>query len=257
MIKYPEKNLKKKIEYLLYESRYSKRSRLVENFINPIVDIGNVALFGGAVRDMLFKSTRDFDSDLDFVIDVQDQKKFSELLEKWTPCKNSYGGYRLIVGITKIDFWQLKDSWVKINSTLNVDRLEDLVETTFFNLDAVIYDLNKRKIYKGDKFSEGIESQTLDINYSKNPDLDSVAVKALRRLWTHELQASDELIIFIKERIDKSGWDSLVERDKLAYPHFQILNTLTQQKTINSCDFSNLLGASNKLNRETQFVFPI
>ena len=257
MIKYQEKTLKRKIEYLLYESRYSRRSRLVEKFIKPLVETGQVGLFGGAVRDALFKSARDFNSDLDFVIEVKNQKQFSKLLEKYSPQKNSYGGYRTIIGNTKIDFWQLKDSWVKNDSNLNVNNIKDLVDTTFFNLDAIIYDLNNRKIYKGNTFSDGIEKETLDINYAHNPNLDSVAVKAIRRLWTHDLRASDKLISFIVERINKSGWESLVERDKNAYPHFQILVTLSTKKSIKNEDFSILLKSSKEWNKVRQSVFPI
>jgi predicted nucleotidyltransferase len=252
------KNLEKRLGYFLSSSRYAKKSKIFEKFVEPMKQVGRVCLFGGLIRDLMFHDARHFSSDLDFVIDVDDEEGFQKLVVQLKPTKNSFGGYRACLNGYKVDFWDVKNTWVNNNKvSVNADTLECLIETTFFNLDAAIYDLEKRKVHMKRSFREGLSNRLLDINLEENPNPDGAAVRAIRRMWTHDLMASETLVEFISDRICTSGWDSLAERDRSAYPSNPILRNLFPDSSPCPTEFKIALGKERSLRKPRQLSLPV
>lgn len=252
------KNLEKRLGYFLSSSRYAKKSKIFEEFVEPMMQVGRVCLFGGLIRDLMFHDARHFSSDLDFVIDVYDEEGFQKIVAQLKPKKNSFGGYRACLNGYKVDFWDVKNTWVNQNEgPLKVETLECLIESTFFNLDAAIYDLEKRKVYVKNSFKEGLSNNTLDINLYENPNPDGAAVRAIRRMWTHDLTASETLLDFIAYRINVSGWEALAERDCNAYPSHPILNTLFPDSSPCPTSFKFALGRKRSLRKPEQLSLPV
>jgi len=133
------KNLETRLNYFLSSSHYAKKSNVYEDFISPMMEVGRVCLFGGLIRDLMFQDARHFSSDLDFVVDVSDETGFQKLIAQLNPKKNSFGGYRANLNGFKVDFWDVKNTWVNHSMVpVKAETLECLIDTTFFNLDAAI-----------------------------------------------------------------------------------------------------------------------
>ncbi|MEP1832540.1 MAG: hypothetical protein ABJL57_02530 [Hyphomonas sp.] len=220
--------LRDKAERLLWTSAIPGRTTFVEQFLEPALTCGNVGLIGGAVRDLAFQSVRKFKSDLDFVLCVDDFDAFARLSSTLNLRCNAFGGYRTTVGGLRVDFWEARSSWAHLAGHCQVNDLSDVRKTTFFNLDAIILDVGKRELIADEEVISGFLERYLDINLRPNPNEDGAAVRALRRLWKNQLKASKRLVDFLVERVDASGWEALIERDSLAFPHAPILVGLFQ-----------------------------
>lgn len=218
--------LKKRVEYLLWQSAIPGRPAFVEKFLEPVLECGRVGLIGGAIRDLAFQSIWQFDSDIDFVVSVENEARFDELVAKLAPNRNAFGGYRVQIGGMRVDFWEASSSWAHVKGYRTVRHLEDVLQTTFFNLDALIFDVGQRQLLAEDKVLEDLEERFLDVNLRPNPNEDGAAVRAIRRLWQRNLRASDELIEFIAGRIAHTGWEELIERDRRAFPQAPIVGGL-------------------------------
>mgnify|MGYP001792558894 CR=1 FL=1 len=220
--------LKDKAERLLWTSAIPGREKFVEQFLEPALACGRVGLIGGAVRDLAFQSVRNFKSDLDFVFSVDDLGAFARLMSMLDLQRNSFGGYRTTVGGFRVDFWEARNSWAHIAGHCQINDLADVRKTTFFNLDAIILDVGERELIADEDVLNGFLERQLDINLRPTPNEDGAAVRALRRLWKDQLLASKHLVDFLVERVDTSGWEALIKRDSLAFPHSPILANLLQ-----------------------------
>lgn len=218
--------LKKKAERLLWESAIPGRQAFVYKFLEPALKCGRVGLVGGAIRDLAFQSIRQFSSDVDFVMSVEDASQFREFVSALGPSRNAFGGYRTIVGGLRVDFWEAKGSWAHTEGHCTVEHLEDVLQTTFFNLDALIFDVGQRQILAEEHVLNELIDRLLDVNLRPNPNEDGAAVRAIRRLWQRNLRASDKLIDFMAQRIAHAGWDSLIDRDRQAFPQAPIIGNL-------------------------------
>jgi len=220
--------LRDKAERLLWTSAIPGRTQFVEKFLEPALACGSVGLIGGAVRDLAFQSVRKFKSDLDFVLCIDDVDAFERLSSTLDLQRNAFGGYRAIVGGLRVDFWEARHSWAHLAGHCQINDLSDVRKTTFFNLDAIILDVGKGELIADEEVLNGFLERYLDINLRPNPNEDGAAVRALRRLWKNQLLASKGLVDFLVERVDASGWEALIERDDLAFPHAPILAGLFQ-----------------------------
>ncbi len=238
-------SLKSKTERLLWESAIPGRQRFVESFLEPLLECCSVGLVGGAVRDLAFKSVREFKSDLDFVVSVYERALFDRLTSRFALTSNAFGGYRAVISGLRVDLWEAQKSWAHINGHCNVESIADVCSTTFFNLDSIVFDVGKRKLIVSDQTVQEMRQKILDINLRPNPNEEGAAVRGLRRLWTHELFASHELISFIAERIDAVGWSALVDRDRKAFPHAPILGDLFPSHNISGAEFSKNMNKNN------------
>ncbi|WP_216076156.1 hypothetical protein, partial [Acinetobacter baumannii] len=61
-------------------------------------------------------------------------------------------------------------------------KLEDVLLGTFFDWDAIAYDLWERKLICSDDYLERIRAKRLDINLQPNPSPMGNLVRAIRRL---------------------------------------------------------------------------
>lgn len=207
--------------------------------------MGSVGLIGGAVRDLALQSLLAFKSDLDFVLYVEDRRAFTELVSRLKTTRNAFGGYRAMVGRLQVDFWEAGESWAHLHGHYHVTSLADVRHTTFFNLDALIYDVGGKQLFADEATLEDLIHGTLDINLRPNPNEDGAAIRALRRLRKHGLKASSTLIDFLSERIDSSGWDVLIRKDREAYPHAPVLGGLFNGSHPTALSFSQEMKATD------------
>lgn len=137
-------------------------------------DLIEVALFGGAIRDMFLFGYISKESDLDFVVKC-DKYVLKKVIEKYNPKENKFGGFRFEFGGRVIDIWSLSETWaIKKGFVSNNDGMMDLLATTFFNVDAAYYRIFEETLICSKKFREGILEKSLDVNFEENPSPKSI-----------------------------------------------------------------------------------
>lgn len=218
--------LAQRAQYLLKSSRLPGRAQMAQAFLERFNKVGRIGLIGGAVRDLAYMSMWRFKSDLDFVIEVRDRPLFSKLVDELPLKRNSFGGYRMSLPHMHIDFWEAQQSWAAKEGLVRVSTLEDVLETTFFNIDALIYVVGESKLIARKGAVEALAARTLDISLEPNPNPLGATVRALRRMKQFDLRATAALQKYIAENIRAYGWDVVVARDHSAYPHSPFLAAL-------------------------------
>lgn len=161
-----------------------------------------IAVIGGLVRDFAREGRAGFRSDLDLVIDAP-ADHVAALAAELGAISNRFGGFGCKQGPWKIDFWALETTWARRH--VPVQRLEDIVACTFFDWDAIAYDLKGRRLICADNYLGPIHKRTLDVNLLPNPSPLGNLVRAVRRLVLWKLQAGPSLQRFIGEHLDEAA----------------------------------------------------
>jgi len=237
-------NLTKRAKYLLEKSKVMSRDARASLVLRRLQDIGRVALIGGAIRDLAFKTNHSFASDLDFVVEVEDSHAYTDLIDSYHARANKFGGYRISLEGIDIDFWEAKSSWANTRGHRVVESLEDVLETTFFNVDALLYIVSDDKIQVKEGTFEALDKRYLDINLRPNPNPLGAAVRALRRMCQFDMQASRHLAEFIAEQIDSNGWEKIAALERMAYQRSTTLQKVAKSPS-NGLEFLANLEENN------------
>lgn len=134
------------------------------NFIKCLSLQNKVYIFGGFVRDYLYRYTKF--NDIDFVIDIESKalKEIMADLGEKTILVNQFGGYKIKFDDIKIDVWALQDTWAIQHGYYNKD---ELLKTVYLNIDAYAYDLSGKCFV--DKCNKNGIPETIDICFDINP----------------------------------------------------------------------------------------
>jgi hypothetical protein len=175
-----------------------------------------VAVIGGLVRDFAREGRSGFRSDVDLVIDGPDEE-VARLAKHLRATPNRFGGYGYKEGPWKIDFWALSTTWGRHH--VPVQRLEDVVSCTFFDWDAVAYDLWEKKLICAGGYLECIRQRTLDINLRPNPSPMGNLVRAMRRLVLWQVRPGPGLKGFIDEYLDEGALRFVQAKENELFSH--------------------------------------
>lgn len=172
---------------------------------------GNLYLIGGVLREYRDKGDIHELRDIDIIIDVTSEEAWHEILLKYSPVKNSFGGCKMLCKDFVIDVWILKETWAYregIVSCTESEYVKYLPETVFLNIDAIIYDI-KRDIWVDQIYCEAMKSGEIDIVLEDNPQLDLNIVRALILKKRYSMSLSEKLICMIKR--EKESNNNLVK----------------------------------------------
>jgi hypothetical protein len=163
-------------------------------------DVGPVALFGGALRDWCLTGSKLPPRDFDFVVQTNDISALTDVLREYTISRNNFSGYRIAAG-HQVDVWRLADTWAFQNKKTTLDDgFASLVNTTFLNSDAVVYDISGGRVYAHENYLKFLETRELDWNLFPNPNPAGAAIRALRLALVHDFSLSARLVKFIAEQ---------------------------------------------------------
>lgn len=215
-----ERSLKKKLRYFL-SSHYRGRTE-TQKVLEDMQHFGPTVLIGGILRDLALYNNTEFRSDVDVVIDPMCPDSFRKHVEGIGAKKNRFGGYTLPYHKWRIDIWVLQETWARQNGHAHVDCFRDLVNTTFFNSDAIIYDLsNETVITKPGYFTE-LSRRFLEINLRPNPNPLGNAVRALRYAIKKDFAWGPKLSQFIEETLNCEDWESLINYERGSFGNVTI-----------------------------------
>ena len=227
---------------ILLRSRLTKLRQSGELLPNPLSLLLRLkgihfALFGGVLRDLVRRSPADFTSDIDVV--VSDWSRFEAALQhaidetrshavvslrRRTPLgfcadisaggpytvnplgQTKYGGSRYLINERwRLDVWGLGTTWAFRNGFVNHVAFSRLIDTTFFNWDAIAFDPMSDRLYCHPKYFEDIETKRLDINLIDNPNPLGNSVRALRYILAWNAHLSPRLASYVGQQIQASA----------------------------------------------------
>ena len=174
---------------------------------------GPMTIFGGLIRDIALGNSRDFSSDVDVVLKGMP----TDVLDRWlTPHgahRNSFGGFRVALGRWVFDLWTFESTWAFAKGLIQGNGLADLLRTTFFNWDAVLFDVGTGELMARPSYFAELESRLLSINLRPTPNEFGAAVRALRLMSEGGVSLAPELAAFLHLQIVEHGIEEFVAAD--------------------------------------------
>lgn len=208
--------LKKRLDRYFWSNNTGEMLFLRRLLDEHFLEFERVAVIGGLVRDFAYEGRSSFHSDIDLVIDAP-QEGVAQLAGILNATPNRFGGFCTKQGHWKIDFWALESTWARKH--VPIESLEDIVSCTFFDWDAIAYDLKKRKLICPEDYLSRIRNKTLDINLLPNPSPLGNLVRAVRRLMIWEAQPGPLLKQFIRQHLDDSTLQHIQSKEVELYTY--------------------------------------
>lgn len=205
-------------------------------FINDLMATGELLFFGGAIRDIcLNPENPPMPRDFDIAIKFKNYDRFENILYKYQFRKNRFGGYKFNVADLEFDVWDLANTWAFKNTDLQVSE-ENLAKSVFLNIDGIVYNFNKSKLYD-ELFKNSVLAGKIDINLDINPQIELNLLRAIVFKNKYQLNFSNKLKEVFKGYLE--------ERAEI------LVNQLYElQETHYKCDYLS----KEKIERELQYV---
>lgn len=192
--------LRSRLRYFLWR-RPATRDQ-ISMVLEALRDVGPSAIFGGLLRDLCLLGSRNFQSDVDIVVDSQSQDDIERRLFKWNPVRNKFGGYRFSIGAQAFDVWTLDNTWAFQHGLVGEADFSTLPLTTFFNWDAVAYRIDDGSIVCSDNYFADLSEKVIDVNLQENPNPIGAVVRTLRMAAIHQPLFSPRLINHISSMLE-------------------------------------------------------
>lgn len=172
--------LRKRIQRFLVSTLYHRSE--IANLIEHLTKHCRVAIFGGMLRDLCLGGSARFWSDVDIVTDDLNSSDLARVLGAYRPIRNSFGGFRISLTRWRADVWPLNTTWAFREGYVSGQTFADLIHTTFFNWDAIVYEVTGDRIICFPGYLNAVRKGLLDINLEPNPSPLKCIVRTMR-LW--------------------------------------------------------------------------
>jgi len=217
-------DLRKRIVRFLDSAHFSRGEFKI--LFQDLEKLGELAIFGGMLRDISVLGSRGFTSDIDLVVKTNRAEDLKRLLTKYNTKINKFGGYRLVVDKRYIDIWSFDTTWAFQKGHVNGNELSDLCKTTFFDWDAIIFNYSSGMVHSIDNYIERLNQRILNINLEPNPNPLAALSKALKYCENYEAFLSNELALYFYKVL------SSVINQPVSFPY--------KIKEIKNCNLSRL-----------------
>jgi hypothetical protein len=177
-----------------------------------------VAIIGGLVRDLARKGPTGFRSDVDLVIEAPNRDVVA-LAERLRAEPNRFGGFGYQHTHWKIDFWALESTWASTSGYVSVRELRDLIQCTFFDCDAVLYDLKSRVLLCSADYLDILQRREININLLPTPSIRGNLLRSIRRLLLWNVRSGPKLSNFIGEHLNAESFQAIQATEKAIYPN--------------------------------------
>lgn len=184
-----------------------------EELLKLTRSFGSAVLFGGLIRDLALGYARDFSSDVDIVVKGMPSGVLGRFAMRHHAERNAFGGFRVPLGRWLVDIWTFESTWAFAKGLVRGETLFDLLATTFFNWDAVLFDLEKRELIARPSYLDDLQRGWLAINLRETPNELGAAVRTLRLMWQAEATLAPYLAQFLHSQLVEHGLDQIVDTD--------------------------------------------
>lgn len=201
--------------------------RLVSLFIEEVSFCADVFVFGGALRDISLWGAPHFSSDVDIVVSVHDEQAYFEILRKFEAEQNKFGGHRLRLDRWNFDVWEIARTWAFTTGVVEPKSHLSLLETTFFNWDAILYDWQAASLHHGQSYFSDLSAKYLELVLEENPNHLGSFVRSLRTLCiSDEIIAGPRLSEFVRKNLAIIDNDSILTYEAERFPNIRLANEL-------------------------------
>jgi hypothetical protein len=229
--------LKRRVDDYIWREPGTPIQRLREILDAHFMAFTSVAIVGGLVRDIARRGKVGFKSDIDLVI-AADTAQVSALARKLNATPNRFGGYASHHPHWKIDFWALETTWAATNGHADVHNVQDVLNTTFFDCDAVCYEIKSRKLYAREDYLHRLEDRVIDINLLPNPSIEGNLLRAIRRILMWGYHPGPRLHQFISEYLTDTSLASLAETEERVFTNI-VVGAFDRSEKLKSILFSD------------------
>lgn len=169
----------------------------VSDLIGHLGQLGEVAIFGGMPRDLASGGAAAFNSDIDLVVDTGPER-LAELMRHAPARRNRFGGYRIAGRHFDYDVWALPSTWAVRSGHVAARHLPDLVHTTFFDCDALVYLCGSHRVHHvGCRVGLG-QGDVVEVNLEANPNPRGIVERAMRILLDRRHAPGPRLLRYLK-----------------------------------------------------------
>lgn len=204
--------VKRRMDEYLWWEKSAANVRLRALLRKHFLDFDRVAIVGGMVRDIARAGKCAFHSDIDLVIEAPAQS-VAAMAARNGARDNQFGGHSFSADGWKLDFWAMETTWAAREGHVQVCRLEDITRCTFFDWDAILYDVKERKVICADSYLDGVRRGTMDISLLPNPSHLGNLYRAVRRILAWDLEPGPRLMAFIDKYLDDDGFEGVVREE--------------------------------------------
>lgn len=240
--------LKKRIQRF-FNTHNSGRQQ-VNQVVQRLQSVGEVYLFGGAIRDIALQGIRDFYSDLDFVV-AAEPKQLDALIAQFESefklKRNKFGGYRMQCDKWWLDVWALSNTWAFKEKLVELTNESSLLDTTILNWDAALYDMQQQKLQHKPDYFEHISQGYLELNLAANPNPKGALVRVLRTIAGKKVNSlGPKLIAYLRLALANTDTQQLNQYEQ---QHFD-------NRLLPLIDFTELKQALEQVDKQTQLFLP-
>ncbi len=193
----PFDTLRNRVAWFLRSNLFARAE--VASLAQTLLGSGEVAVFGGMLRDLSQSSNREFSSDVDLVVELRDETELQNILAPYQSTTNSFGGYAVQLYKWRVDVWRLSDTWAIREGLVEGATFEALPATTFFDWDGIAMDLRSRRIHCLPGYFERLDHGVVDINLASNPNPVGACVRTLHILARQSATISADLASYLSE----------------------------------------------------------
>jgi hypothetical protein len=172
-------------------------------------------VFGGVLRDLALFGNAKPPRDVDVVVLDANGPELEGLYEDILYRKNRFGGLQLRSQGWLIDVWAIQDSWAFKQKLIAPIGFDQLVQTTFLNVEAIAIEVTTspgipRKIYSAG-FFEAIRQRVLDISFEPNPFPELCVVRSLVSASSLKFAVSRRLAEYLVKHGRQSSIKELID----------------------------------------------
>ncbi|WP_148266073.1 hypothetical protein [Pseudovibrio sp. FO-BEG1] len=185
--------------------------------ITKLQKVGDLAIVGGMLRDITLAGNRAFSSDIDLVINPKDPEEFHDLARQLKGKRNRFGGYAFDTGIWSVEVWSLPETWAHIHQHSCIETFDDLRKATFFDCDAIIYNIENKELYVSDDYFQRLSDRVINVNLEQNPNIIGNIVRAFRYAYNKDMRWERDLSLFIAESFNRVSWTDLLGYERRSF----------------------------------------
>jgi len=97
-----------------------------------------------------------------------------------------------------------------------------LLNVTFFNWDAIIYDLQNNNVITHDQYFENLSENILDINLKPSLDPLGNCVRAIRTIYRHHSKLTPTLVRYVNDVLESHSDTAIIFKEKQSHLSSQI-----------------------------------
>ncbi|AZE06701.1 hypothetical protein [Pseudomonas chlororaphis] len=153
------------------------------SLINGLSTQGEVLVFGGLLRDIALYGVRNFNSDIDLVVDCPLAVLSSFFnSSRYIVEQNKFGGYRLAVGGWTVDVWTIRETWAFKSGHVEYVGRDSLLFTTITNWDSIIFSFKDGKLISFPRYLESLRLGEIEVILTENPSELGVLMRVIKSI---------------------------------------------------------------------------